>query len=975
MARPLILLALLLGAGRAFALEAEIAPSADATTTVGGYTFDLNGFLGANRYYTNSTPINGQNTVTVNLEAGHIWSGNEALTHVTTFYNSADTYGGGAVAPLFDRHATWVGMLIGGRGNSQYETGLAPGTDLRSAAISTGWVSPAYALSFNLSVDSYLTGYSAAFANGDVVNSSFGYTDASGTAALTVVSDAYAFQNPSTLHVVSAGNSGPGTNTVGAPGSSYNTLTVGALTGANSFTTVASFSSRAPQDFGYINTNGLVVTVRGVRAAVDISAPGDSLVSAFYGGQTGGNNPTLTGSTNLGTASNSYSLGIAGTSFASPIVAGGASLVSSAAHTLPSLATNAEASQSMVIKALLLTGADKTSGWNNGQVTNVGVVTTTQSLDWAAGAGRMNLSRTFDLQVNGQAGVSGASAGSQGSIKSSGWDFGASLIGVNNDYTFADVLLGGSAFTTSLSWMRNRYFDEATTDYADVAQANLNISLWALGSDGAFQTKVGESLSLYNTVEHLSFNLPQTGVYGLRVSYGGNTFDNTAGHIWGTAGYAQDYGVAWGGTGVTTLYWSTATNSGQWNGASTNWNTQSSGAGSGSSATTTTTLAVFGGATSASQSVLVNGARGASGISVEGGSVTFSGTNAATLTLGDKGVAVLAAANGPLTFESSLGVTLGAAQTWSNASSRTLEVRGAVGGAGALALRSSSSGAINLTGSVDFAGSISNLGGGTATNTISGRIGPKVTGLTQDSASSALVIAGALPHQYAGATLVQEGVLVVDGNIASSSLTTVADGGTLSGTGTVGNALIASGGTGSPGHSPGTMTVSGNFSWLGGGNYNWQVYDTSGIAGSTGGWDLYSISGQLDLSSLSINSKFNINLWTLSGVAPDVSGSALGFDFSHGYRWAIATAQGGILGFSASYFNVSTSARNGAAGFANPVYGGTFSVGTTGNNLELVYSAPVPEPGTWACGAALVSAMAVSLYRRGSRVSRSLSPR
>jgi hypothetical protein len=48
---------------------AGFGPSANATTNVGGFTFDLNTFLGADAYYDNSTPIIGQNTITTNLEA------------------------------------------------------------------------------------------------------------------------------------------------------------------------------------------------------------------------------------------------------------------------------------------------------------------------------------------------------------------------------------------------------------------------------------------------------------------------------------------------------------------------------------------------------------------------------------------------------------------------------------------------------------------------------------------------------------------------------------------------------------------------------------------------------------------------------------------------------------------------------------------------------------------------------------------
>ena len=530
-------------------------PSADATTTVGGYTFDLNAFLGADRYYGASTPITGQNTITTNLEAGFFWNGHETLQHVVTnttnFISGTTSWGGASISAKYDRHATWAAMFIGGRetvGGGVYQQGVAYGTDLRSAAIASGWVSPAYALSFNLFVESFLVPYERTFGIADVVNSSFGFTDPGGSDGLSVVMDAYAFQNPNTTYVASAGNSGPSSNTVGSPGSDYNAITVGALTNANVFDAVASFSSRAPQTFAYLSGTTTTV-VPGVRAAVDISAPGASLVSAFYGGQNGGNNPTLTSSTNQGTAVDAYSLGIAGTSFAAPIVAGGAGLVTSAAKTLPTLASNPNATQSVVVKSLLLNGADKTTGWNNGQqsvtVGGTTFISTTQSLDYAAGTGRMNLDTTFDLQVNGQTDVAGTGTGSLGTVVKSGWDYGNAVVGAVNEYVIADSLLGGTTFTTTLSWLRNRFFDFNTLEYADVAQADLNVSIWQLNGGNAFTTLVARSASLYNTVEHLSFTLPQSGRYGMRIEYPLNTFDNSTGDVWGTPAFPQDYALSW----------------------------------------------------------------------------------------------------------------------------------------------------------------------------------------------------------------------------------------------------------------------------------------------------------------------------------------------------------------------------------------------------------------------------------------------
>jgi len=944
-----------------FAAEAE----GQATTSVGGGSFDLNAFLGADRYYTNGTPINGQNTISVNLEAGHVWNGHETLQHVTTFYNSASTWGGGAVAPLYDRHATWAAMFIGGRETTSNpsikQVGLAPGTDLRSAAVATSWNGSAYALEFNFSANSYLTAYANAFAVGDVINSSYGgRIDPGGVDLFTIYTDAMSFTNSDTLHVISAGNYGSsGANTVTTPGSGYNAMTVAALGSANAFNSVASFSSRAPQDFAYLNyAASNTVTISGVRAAVDIAAPGESLTSAFYGGQTGGNNASLPGSVDAGSNPSAYD-NVNGTSFSAPIVAGGAALLYSAAKTLPQLATNAEATESMVVKSLLLTGADKTTGWSNGQATTNGVVTTTQSLDWAVGAGRMNLERTFDVQVNGQTGVNGQSTGAQGAVLGNGWDFGASQNGINNDYTVSDVLLGGSTFTTSLSWMREReYYAGKVYDWA---QANLNLSLWSLGSDNSFQAKIAESISLYNTVEHLSFALPSTGLYGLRVSYAGNTFDNTGG-LWGTAAYKQRYGLAWDGDVVAAVYLNpVGTNPAIWDGSAAGFNTSPGGGGSSTAATTTNTQVVFEGGTNPSSAVTVRGSRGASGLVIESGAFAFGGTNGANITVGGEGITNKSTVSGATTFGSSVGLTLGTSQSWNNFASNALVAQGNVGGAGDLALRANAAGGIVLSGLVNQSGALSNNGTGTGTTTISGVIGTNVTGVTQDSATSKLILAGT--NTYTGVTTVAEGELVVSGNIASSALTSVQNGGVLSGSGTLGDTIILSGGTGSPGSSPGTQTIVGDLTWNGGGNYNWQIHDALGSAGSSTGWDLYDVSGILDLSALTIGSKFNINLWSLAGVGPDVNGNAFNFNSGQNYTWTIVATDLGITGFDPAEFNINVVSANGTSGFSNALLGGILGLQVTGNNLELTFTAAVPEPGTWAA-ASLLAAFAYRRWRR-----------
>jgi autotransporter-associated beta strand protein len=225
--------------------------------------------------------------------------------------------------------------------------------------------------------------------------------------------------------------------------------------------------------------------------------------------------------------------------------------------------------------------------------------------------------------------------------------------------------------------------------------------------------------------------------------------------------------------------------------------------------------------------------------------------------------------------------------------------------------------------------------------------------------SGALTLSGT--NTYTGATTVAAGQLTVNGSNSSSSLTTVQSGATLGGSGTVGALALQSGGTIAPGNSPGTLSVIGTTTWAGGGNYNWQLLDATGTAGS--GWDTVSITGALDLTNLTLGSPFNVNVWSLSTFAGS-GGNALNFNSSLSYSWTIASASSGITGFDANEFSIYTTAVNGTNGFSNP-FTGTFSVGVTGNNLNLNYDpTPVPEPGSTLAVLALFSSGVLNRRKR-----------
>ncbi len=523
---------------------------------------NVNNIVGANTFYANG--ITGQGTKTANVEAGHIWSGHETLGHVSQFSNDPSAWNDpgtiGQTADLYDRHATWVGMTIGGRngGANQgtYQTGIAPNTDLKSGAIASVWSGNAYATAFNFTGNSFTTPYAAYFGTADVINSSWGGTDTRGIGGFAVALDGLANQSPSSTFVVAAGNSAdpdnnpntpPVTNTVGAPGSGYNAITVGALqnNGNNVYNSVAAFSSRGPQDFGWTDNNNNVFGCNACRAAVDIAAPGTTLTAAYFGGTGGGNNPSLTGSPS-GTVGgpNFYSLSIDGTSFASPIVAGGAALLDSASYNTPALAANASSRDARVIKAVLLNSADKIPGWTNGQIAHPngnGGVRTSQSLDYNSGAGALNLTKGYSQYVTaGTRDVAGIPSGNQGPVSPVGWDYGQVAAGVDNIYPINQPLLAGSLMTVTLDWFRERTFNVAQLALAEVGQADLDLRI----RDMATGNLISESISGVNNTEHLYFTLPRTSTYQIEVTFFGTIFD-FSGNL-----TSEQYGLAWSATAV-----------------------------------------------------------------------------------------------------------------------------------------------------------------------------------------------------------------------------------------------------------------------------------------------------------------------------------------------------------------------------------------------------------------------------------------
>ena len=262
-------------------------------------------------------------------------------------------------------------------------------------------------------------------------------------------------------------------------------------------------------------------------------------------------------------------------------------------------------------------------------------------------------------------------------------------------------------------------------------------------------------------------------------------------------------------------------------------------------------------------------------------------------------------------------------------------------GGGKVAVTKSNSGTATLSAANTYTGSTT-ISAGTLLVSGSGTI---------NTSTGVSITGGTLDYQN-NTTGLNRNVTISGGTFKNNSTqnytgTLTFTSGTVGGTNLAGVALtVGSGQTLSPGNSPGTM-VAGAQTWAAGGNYNWQIYDAASAAGT--GYDTISLTtgSVLDITATS-GSQFNINLWSLSSIGPDVNGNATNFNNASTYSWTLVSTDQAITGFSADKFVIHVGAANGTSGFSNALGGGGFSVGLGdgGTDLMLNYSA-IPEPSTW----------------------------
>jgi hypothetical protein len=350
------------------------------------------------------------------------------------------------------------------------------------------------------------------------------------------------------------------------------------------------------------------------------------------------------------------------------------------------------------------------------------------------------------------------------------------------------------------------------------------------------------------------------------------------------------------------------------------------------------------------------------GITFEGGTLSNLSTYTGTLTVKTALNLTAASTGGALRLETGGSINYG-----SRASTDTIQYVG-----GSLTNAGNYTGDLNVVGT-SLALTAGNLGAGrvvvsTGTSVTIGAAfsnairldGGSIVGSTLNNYQGIVTVAS-------GQTLALGGTIETQVIINNSADITLETGATLKGNATVGDITVEAGGILAPGNSPGIITAS-SLTLNGGGVMNFEVANTLDAYGGTDNLQVGSdydtvVTGVLNLSALSFESRFNINLLSL-GTAPALNASGWNSDsavsfilFDYG---SLTLAENQSI---TSIFSINTDGFYDTTG--TKVLENHFSISNDIENTRIMlnYSA-VPEPSTYGIILGGLALAAAAIRRR-----------